>query len=104
MATAASCKLLTKPKNPHCLNVTWKKAGGPVTGYRIYCYPGDSKKPEIIKDIQDGNIDMVDISGLKPETEYRVEITSVFSGIESSISEGQIKMRKYIIKEVILHS
>ena len=69
---------------------------GPVTGYRVYCFPADSQKAEIIKDIHDGDLDKVVISGLKPETEYRVGITSVSSRIESNIifSEGQIKMRK----------
>ena len=89
-------RLRTEAKNPHCLYLMWEKAVGPVTGYRVYCFPADSQKAEIIKDIHDGDLDKAVISGLKPETEYRVGITSVSSGIESNIvfSEGQIKMRK----------
>ena len=89
-------KLRTEPKNPHCLFVTWNKAPGPVTGYKVYCFPGDARKADIIKDIHDGNLELALISGLKPETEYRVGITSISSGIESNLvpSEGLIRMRK----------
>ena len=72
-----------QPKNPHCLHVTWNKATGPVTGYRIYCFPGDSQKAEIVKEINDGRKQSLFISGLKPDTTYRVGVTSVSSGIES---------------------
>ena len=89
-------ELESEPKNPHCLHVTWKEAAGPVSGYRLYFFPDDSQKPEIVKDINDMNQVSAVISGLKPETMYRVGITSVSSGIESKIvySEQQIKMRK----------
>ena len=91
-------QLKTEPKNPHCLYTTWKKAAGPVTGYKVYCYPGDSQQAEIIKDIHDSNLDMAVISGLKPETIYRVGLTSVSSGIESNLafSEEKVKLRKFI--------
>ena len=87
---------MSEPKNPHCLHVTWNKAAGPVSGYRLYIFPDDSQKAEIVKDIHDMNQVSTVISGLKPETMYRVGITSVSSGIESKIvySEQQIKMRK----------
>ena len=89
-------ELESKPENPHCLHVTWKKADGPVSGYRLYIFPDDSQKAEIVKDIHDLNQVSAVISGLKPETMYRVGITSISSGIESKIvySEQQIKMRK----------
>ena len=91
-------QLQTEPENPHCLNLTWKKAPGPVTGYRVYCYSGDSQQAEIIKDINDSNLEMAVISGLKPETMYRVGLTSVSSGIESNLafSEEKVKLRKFI--------
>ena len=93
--------LRTEAKNPHCLYMTWKKADGPVTGYRIYCFPGDSKQAEIIKDIHGCNLKETIISGLRPETEYRVGITSISVKTESNIvlSEQQIRMRKCIILE-----
>ena len=82
--------------NPHCLNVKWKKATGPVMGYRVYCFPGDSSKVEIIKDISKEIEESAVISGLKPETEYRVGITSVSLRTESKLvfSEHKIKLRK----------
>ena len=91
-------QLQIEPENPHCLNLTWKKAPGPVTGYRVYCYSGDSQQAEIIKDIHDSNLDMAFVSGLKPETVYRVGIASVASGIESKLafSEENVKLRKSI--------
>ena len=86
------------PKNPHCMHIMWKKAAGPVTGYRVYCFPGDSLKAEIIKDIDGGNTESAFISGLKPETTYRVGVTSVSSGTESKqvFCDHQL-MRKFIM-------
>ena len=82
--------------NPHCLNVKWKETASPVTGYKVYCFPGDSQKPEIIQEIQDVNQQSAVISGLKPNTVYRVEITSVLSGSESEpvLVKGRCIMRK----------
>ena len=82
------------------MNVTWKKAAGPVTGYRVYCFPGDSQKAEIIKDINGGNTESAFISGLKPETSYRVGVTSVSSGIESKqvCCDSEIRTRMFIMK------
>ena len=78
--------------------MTWKKATGPVTGYRVHCFSGDSHKAEIVKDIPDGNQESEFVSGLKPETVYRVAITSVSSGIESQFvfSKGEVTLRKSI--------
>ena len=89
-------ELIAQHKNPHCLNVTWKKAIGPVTGYRVYCFPGDSQKAEIIKAIHDGKQESVVVSGLKPDKRYRIGITSVSSETESKLvfHEHQLKMRK----------
>ena len=86
----------TQHKNPHCLYVTWKKAIGSVTGYRVYCFPGDSQKAEIVKDIHDGKQESVVVSGLKPDKRYRIGITSVSSETESKIVffDHQLKMRK----------
>ena len=94
-------ELRTKPEGPHCLHVTWKRAvSGPVTGYNIYCFPGDSQKAEIIQHISDVNQESAIISGLKPDQIYRVGVTSVYSGTESRhlLSEEHTKMRKSIMK------
>ena len=82
------------------MNVTWNKATGPVTGYRVYCFPGDSLKAEIIKDVDGGNTESAFISGLKPETSYRVGVTSVSSRTQSKqvFCDRQISMRKIILK------
>ena len=92
-----------QPKNPHCLHVTWKKASDPVTGYRVYCFPGDSEKAEVIKDVHDRNQDSVVISGLKPGDVYRVGISSVSSGTESELvsSEEKIKLRMLYQKHLL---
>ena len=89
----------TEPKNPHCLNVTWRKATDPVTGYKIYCFPGNSWKADIIEQIEDVNKESAMISGLKPETEYRVGITTVSSEFQSKMvfSEQDVKLRKSVI-------
>ena len=81
--------------NPHFFNVTWKKPTEPVNGYRVYCYPAESKKAEIIKDVHDGNQTSVMISGLKPDKTYRVGIKSLSSRTESKLvfSEDPITMR-----------
>ena len=88
--------LHAQAKNPHCLDVSWQKAAHPVTGYKIYCFPGNSPKAGIIKHINDVNQESAVISGLKPETMYKVVITSVSAGTESTmeISGDEIKMRK----------
>ena len=88
--------LRAEAKNPHCLTVTWTKAADPVTGYKIHCFPGDSWKAEIVKEIEDVNKESEVISCLRPETVYRVGITSVCSGIQSKMvfSEQELKMRK----------
>ena len=83
--------------NPHCLNVTWKKAADPVTGYRIYCINTDSQTAEIIKDVTDVNQESVFISGLKPEANYIVGITSVSSQMQSTLvfpKEEVVNLRK----------
>ena len=87
-------ELKAQPKNPHCLHVTWKKAIGSVTGYRVYCFPDDSQTAEIIKDIH-GNQDSVVISGLRPDQKYRIGITSLSSETERKLVsfEEQQKMR-----------
>ena len=81
--------------SPHFLNVTWKKPSEPVNAYRVYCYPAESKKAEIIKDVHDGNQTSVMISGLKPDKTYRVGIKSLSSRTESKLvfSEDNITMR-----------
>ena len=81
--------------DPHCLKVTWKTPDEPVIGYRIYCFPAESKKSEIIKEINDGKQTSAIISGLKPDKTYRVGIKSVSTGTESKLvfSEDHIKMR-----------
>ena len=81
------------------MNVTWKKAAGSVTGYRVYCFPGDSQEAEIIKDIDGGNTESAFISGLKPETTYRVGVTSVSSRTHSKqvFCDHQISMRKTVL-------
>ena len=83
--------------NPHFLNVTWKKTTEPVNGYRVYCYPAESKKAEIVKDVHDGKHSSVIISGLKPDKTYRVGIKSVSQRTESKLvfSEDNITMRMY---------
>ena len=88
-------ELTVESTSPHCLQVTWKKAADQVTGYKVYCFPDKSQKPEIVKDIPDGNQETVTMSGLKPETVYRVGITSVFRGTESKLlfTDDQLKMR-----------
>ena len=89
-------ELRTHARNPHCLHASWKKATGDVTGYRVYCFNGDSQKPEIIRYMDDANTESAIISGLKPDTEYRVGISSVSTTNESELvySEGQLRMRK----------
>ena len=91
--------LRAKAYNPHCLNVTWTKAADPVTGYKIHCFPGESWKAEIVKEIEDVNNESAVISGFRPETVYRVGITSVCSGIQSKMvfSGSEVKLRKYVI-------
>ena len=88
--------LNTKPKNPHCLHVTWKVAIGPVTGYRVYCFPGDSQKADIVYEILNGNEHSAMISGLQPDTTYTVGITSLSYGNESKkvFIQDQARMRK----------
>ena len=95
-------ELLTEQKNPHCLKVTWKKAVGTVTGYRVHCFIGDSQKAEIVKDIPDGNQESEFISGLKPETVYRVAVTSASSGIESKLvfTKDKVTFRKSTMRHV----
>ena len=72
------------------------KAAGPVTGYKVYCFHGDSQKAEIVQDITDMNDISAIISGLKPENIYRVGITCVSSGSESKIvfSKDEVILRK----------
>ena len=125
---------MMEPKNPHSFKVTWKKATGPVTGYRVHCFPVNSQRAEIVKHIPDGNqvSGLVSglkhipdgnqvsgfvsglkhipdgnqvsgfVSGLKPETVYRVAITSVSSGTESKLvfSKDEVKLRKSIMNEL----
>ena len=96
--------LTAEANNPHCLNVTWRKAADPVTGYKIHCFPGDSWKAEIVKEIEDVNKESTVISGLKPETEYRMGITSVCSGSQSKMvfSGQEVKLRKSVINLLLI--
>ena len=58
---------------------------GPVIGYKIYCFPGDSQNPEIIKNICDNNNEYFIISGLKPNQLYRVGMGSVTTDTRSRL-------------------
>ena len=82
--------------NPHSLHISWQKATGPVTVYRIHCFPHDSQKADVIIEIKDKSQQSVIITGLKPNTEYRLGMTSVSSGTESKLvlSEDKVKLRK----------
>ena len=92
-------ELTVESISPHCLQVTWKKSADQVTGYKVYCFSGKSQKPEIVKDIPDGNQETVIMSGLKPEKVYRVGITSVFRGTESKLlfTDDHLKMRMSVL-------
>ena len=83
-------------KSPHCLQVSWKTAAYPVTGYTIYCFPGDSQKADVVKYINNVKESTAIISGLKPETVYRVAIAAVSSGSEGTqvFSKDEVKLRK----------
>ena len=93
-------EIRTTPKNPHCMQITWKKPAGHVTGYRVYCFPDNSQEAEIMKDIDGGNTESAFISGLKPETSYRVGVTSVSSRTQSKqvFCDHQLSMRKIILQ------
>ena len=75
----------TKPIGPHEIHVTWKKAAGPVTGYRVYCCPDDSQQAETMTEVPDVDQESVIISGLKPNHIYRVAIASVTSKARSKL-------------------
>ena len=96
LACGLPAVLGVKPINPHCLHVSWQKATGPITIYRIHCYPHDSQRADVIKEIKDKGQDSEIITGLKPETEYRVGITSVSSGTESKLLlfKDKVKLRR----------
>ena len=83
--------------HPHCLHVTWKKAAGPVSGYRVYCFSGESTLPQFIKDIHDKDTECAIVSGLSPNTQYRVGVASLSNDIESNtvFSEEKLKTRKF---------
>ena len=91
--------LTVAPINPHCFEISWMRGSGPVTEHRVYCFPGDSQKADVVKFIQDVNEQSSFISGLKPETVYRVGITSVCSGTESRLvlSKKDVKLRMFVI-------
>ena len=82
--------------HPNCLHVTWKKAEGHVTGYRVYCFTADSAEAKIIKDIHDKDTEYVVVSGLNHKTQYRVGVGSISTDIESNtvFMEDNVEMRK----------
>ena len=84
------------PINPHSLHISWQKATGPVTVYRIHCFPCDSREADVIKEIKDKDQESALITGLKPNTEYRLGITSVSLVTESKLvlSDDKFKLRK----------
>ena len=87
--------------NPYCLHVTWKKAAGPVSGYIVYCFSGDSPQPQFIKDIHNKDTEYALVSGLTPDIQYRVGVASLSADIESNtvFDEEILKTRmcfKYI--------
>ena len=83
--------------HPHCLQVTWKKAAGNVSGYKVYCFSGDSTLPQLIKDIHDKDTDYATVSGLSPDTQYTVGVASLSNDIESNtvFSLEKLKTRKF---------
>ena len=83
--------------HPHCLHITWKKAAGPVSGYRVYCFSGESTVPQFIKDIHDKDTECAIVTGLRPDTKYRVGVASLSLDIQSNtvFSEEKLKTRKF---------
>ena len=90
----APSEIRAEAVHPNCLHVTWRKAAGPVTGYRVYCFNGDSTTAELIKEAQ--NDESLIISGLKPDTQYRIGVASLSSDTESNIvfRKDVYRMRK----------
>ena len=90
----APSEIIAQAVHPNCLHVTWKKAVGPVTGYRVYCFNGDSTTAELIKEVQ--NDEQMIISGLKPDTQYRIGVASLSSDTESNtvFRKDVYRMRK----------
>ena len=76
--------------------MSWSKAAGPVTGYKVYCYPSESREAEITKDIWELTREHVVIDGLKPNCTYRVGMASVTEDVNSKLvfTKDQITMRK----------
>ena len=87
-----------KAVHPHCLDVSWKKAAGHVTGYRVYCYSTDSTKADIISDVHDKDTESLTVTGLNPDTNYRVGVASLSSDTESYtvFMKKLCKMRKLV--------
>ena len=83
--------------HPHCLHVTWKKASGSVSGYRVYCFSDESTQPQFIQDIHDKDTEYAIVTGLSPDTQYRVCVASLSNDIESNtvFSEEKLKTRKF---------
>ena len=89
-----------KPVGPHYIHVTWKKATGPVIGYKIHCFPGESQQVEIIKDISNVDQKSALISGLKPNQPYHVGVSSATLDARSKLvfTREQVRMGKNSIQ------
>ena len=83
--------------HPHCLHITWKKAAGPVSGYRVYCFFGEAAQPQFMEDIYDEDTECATVSGLRPDTQYRVGVASLSNDIESNtvFSDQKCTTRKF---------
>ena len=82
--------------HPHCLHVRWKKAAGSVSGYRVYCFCGDSTQPQFIKNIHDRDTECAVIGCLTPDMQYRIGVAAFSADIETNtvFNDESLKTRK----------
>ena len=87
--------LIVIPINQISIQVSWKKPFVPVSGYKISCFSDGCDDVEITKEIDDPSKETEFVSGLTPESVYKVVLTSIYEDkrLSEKIGEEEIRMR-----------
>ena len=76
-------QLLAKPESCQTMGVSWYKASGTPTKYRVKCRPKNNPRQTSYHDTEDEHVTSKKIENLDPGGVYQVSVVSMLGEVES---------------------